>query len=133
MAKPTTDPGMARAVNLRREAYDVYIGRPGKGQPGPWGNPFPLQAGQPRGDTLGKYNGWLQHQIAAGQIAPEALAALHGKKLGCFCKPQACHGDLLAQAAARAFYQLHPELRPERPQSGRLDGGRQKPREEIRA
>lgn len=31
-----------RAVNLRHEPYDVYIGRAGHGQGGYFGNPFPL-------------------------------------------------------------------------------------------
>ena len=30
-------------VNLRREAYDVYIGRPGKGLSGPFGNPYRVE------------------------------------------------------------------------------------------
>ena len=31
-----------RVVNIRKEAYDVYIGRAGKGQDGYFGNPFRL-------------------------------------------------------------------------------------------
>ena len=27
----------ARVVNLRKDSYEIYIGRPGKGLPGFWG------------------------------------------------------------------------------------------------
>ena len=37
------------------------------------------------------------------------LAALKGRRLGCFCKPQACHGDTLARAAEWAFNTLYIE------------------------
>ena len=96
-----------RVVNLRREPYDVYIGRPGQGQAGPWGNPFRLNAESQRGPVLERYRSWLQSQIAAGRISKPALAELHGKTLGCFCKPKACHGDVLAAAADQAWAELH--------------------------
>ncbi len=32
-----------RVVNIRKKAYDVYIGRAGKGQDGYFGNPFRLK------------------------------------------------------------------------------------------
>ena len=31
-----------------------------------------------------------------------ALPELRGKRLGCWCAPQACHGDVLAQLADQA-------------------------------
>ena len=128
------DPGPARAVNLRKESYDVYIGRPGQGQAGPWGNPFRLGAEQQRGATLEKYAAWLEAQIQSGAIKPAALAALHGQRLGCFCKPRPCHGDLLAQAAAAAFYQRNPALKPaaKEGESKQQAGRRQKPEPQLR-
>ena len=106
-------PSITRVVNLRRELYDVYIGRPGKGLPGPWGNPFRLAAESQRPAVLERYRQWLEGEIAAGRISKAALAELHGKRLGCFCKPRLCHGDILAQAADRAWRELHPQ--PENP------------------
>lgn len=94
-------------VNLRREPYDVYIGRPGKGQSGPWGNPFRLESDAQRGATLQRYREWLDAQIAQGKISRQSLAELSGKRLGCFCKPQPCHGDILAAAADQAWQELH--------------------------
>lgn len=88
-------------VNIRSGArYDVYVGRPGKGQPGPWGNPFRPGPGESPGDTLPRYRRWLWAEVRASRIALADLAALDGLTLGCFCKPAPCHGDVL-EAAAR--------------------------------
>jgi hypothetical protein len=79
-----------RVVHCKRSTYDVYIGRPSK-----WGNPFRLTKDQPREVCMAKYREWLMGQ-------PELLAALgelRGKVLGCWCKPLACHGDILAELA----------------------------------
>ena len=99
--------GKTVAVNLRREKYDVYIGRPGKGQAGPWGNPFRLSHESQRAAVLERYRSWLNQQIAAGRVQKTNLAQLHGKRLGCFCKPKLCHGDILAQAADAAHAELY--------------------------
>jgi len=92
-------------VNIRHEPYDVYIGRAGHGHDGRWGNPFRLIPGQDRGATIDRYRVWLWQQIQLGRITVEELAQLHGKTLGCFCKPEPCHGDVLAAAAAWAAQQ----------------------------
>lgn len=92
---------MTRVVNLRKEAYDIYIGRPGKGQDGFWGNPIargddcPVcgKIHQEPGETLPcfeKFFGWrLENDPEFARRLPE----LKGKVLGCFCKPNPCHGD----------------------------------------
>ena len=79
-----------RVVNLSKEPYDVYIGRPGF-----WGNPFVIGRDGNRKEVLSKYREWVVNQ-------PEImsrLSELRGKTLGCFCKPQLCHGDVLAELA----------------------------------
>jgi len=84
-----------RVVNLRRERYDVYIGRPGRGLAGPWGNPFVIGCDGTREEVIAKYEAWLKMQ-------PQLMARLHelrGKRLGCFCAPLPCHGDVLARLA----------------------------------
>ena len=66
----------------------VYIGRGGK-----WGNPYHVSAGRARCIEL--YREYINRR-------PELLAALpelKGKTLVCFCKPQDCHGDVLAAMA----------------------------------
>jgi hypothetical protein len=86
-------------VHCKRSPYDAYIGRPSK-----WGNPFshlPNTLAQyrvaNREEAIRSYEAWLKSQ-------PELLAALpelRGKVLGCWCAPQACHGDVLLQLANR--------------------------------
>lgn len=79
-ASSRTAPGPAIVVNLRREPYDIYIGRPGRGQTGPWGNPFRLCAESQRPAVPERYRQWLERQGAAGRGNKNALAALHGKR-----------------------------------------------------
>ena len=78
---------MTRVVHCKREACDVYIGRPSK-----WGNPFPLVKESDRARIIAQYRTWLLKQ-------PSLLAALgelKNKTLGCWCAPRPCHGDVLA-------------------------------------
>jgi hypothetical protein len=72
----------------RNQPHDVYIGRPTK-----WGNPFEIGRDGSRSQVIDKYEAWIRTQ-------PELLGALHelkGKTLGCWCKPHACHGDVLVK------------------------------------
>lgn len=81
---------MTTVVNIYRDEYDVYIGRPGKGQAGKWGNKFTKGT---REENIAEYRKWILTQ-------PHLLSQLHeleGKRLGCFCKPKACHGDVLVE------------------------------------
>ena len=77
-----------KVVNLRKEKYDVYIGRGSK-----WGNRFVIGKDGDRDEVIRRYRGWILNY-------KELLGSLHelkGKVLGCFCKPKACHGDVLAE------------------------------------
>ena len=86
-----------KVVHCKKEAHDVYIGRPSK-----WGNPFSHLAGTKamyqvasREEAIQRYEEWLRSQ-------PElmsALGELKGKVLGCWCSPKACHGDVLLRLA----------------------------------
>ena len=80
-------------VHCKRSAFDIYIGRPSK-----WGNPFVLKRDGDRAGVIKKYREWIVNQ-------PELMAALgelRGKVLGCYCSPSACHGDVLAELAAKS-------------------------------
>lgn len=104
---PAHDPGPAVVVNLRRSAYDVYIGRPGKGQAGPFGNPY--RVGHRCGrcgamhrtadETLSCFRAYLFDRAARSPEFAASLRALRGQRLGCFCKvrgDEPCHGDVIA-------------------------------------
>lgn len=78
-------------VHCKRSAYDVYIGRPGV-----WGNPFVIGKDGDRATVVAKYREWLLRQP---ELVARARQELKGKILGCWCSPQACHGDVLAEIA----------------------------------
>lgn len=85
-------------VNIKSGAtYDQYIGRAGHGHDGYFGNPFKLQPGESRGATLSNYKKWFDHRIANDPKFKERILSLKGKILGCFCHPNLCHGDIIAQ------------------------------------
>jgi hypothetical protein len=77
-----------RVVNRRKESYDVYIGRGSK-----WGNPFRLGRAGTREEVIKKYEDWIIHN----DVLMQDLHELKGKKLGCYCKPLRCHGDILVK------------------------------------
>ncbi len=82
-----SDRSRTMVVHCKRARYDVYIGRPSK-----WGNPYVVGRDGAREEVVARYERWLKSQ-------PELLAdmgELAGKTLGCWCSPQACHGDVLA-------------------------------------
>lgn len=73
-------------VNINYELYDVYIGRPSI-----WGNPFIVGKDGNRNTVIKKY---LNYVLMNDKLLSE-LKYLKGKRLGCFCKPKSCHGDVL--------------------------------------
>lgn len=77
---------MSRVVHCKREPYDVYIGRPSK-----WGNPFSIGKDGTREQVIEKYENWIKSQPELIKALPD----LKDKILGCWCSPQACHGDVL--------------------------------------
>ena len=83
-------------VNKRHQKYNVYIGRGSK-----WGNPYTHIKGKTkaeflvgsREEAIEKYAVWIKKQ-------PHLIAALHElreKRLGCYCRPHHCHGDVLVE------------------------------------
>jgi len=88
---------MTTVVNIKTDEYDVLISRPSK-----WGNPYThikdknTQAEfivSSRKEAIDKYREYILN-------SPDLLNDLHelkGKRLGCFCKPKSCHGDILVE------------------------------------
>lgn len=88
-------------------AAGVYIGRPSLGQPWQWGNPFEIGGLHPitrkpmdRAAAIHQFELWLatSKDERAAWMRDNAHK-LKGKHLKCFCKPLACHGDVLARYA----------------------------------
>lgn len=103
--------GKTRVVNFRdvRDQWNretktwadpnfVYVGRAvtRAGVPASkWGNPYKLGKDGDRETMIARYRAYIAEQ-------PELLASLNelrGKTLVCWCKPLACHGDVLAELA----------------------------------
>src|SRR5690348_583804 len=85
-------------VNVRTDEYDVYIGR-ANGRKGLkasiWANPYVIGRDGTREQVIEKYRTYLLER-------PDLLARLPeltGKRLGCWCVPEACHGQVLARLA----------------------------------
>ncbi len=87
-------------VHNLQDEYDVYIGRevPEHDIPNSkWGNPFILanDSDAERQRSISAFREWVMTQ-------PElmsSLGELQGKRLGCWCAPKPCHGDVLAELA----------------------------------
>lgn len=95
-----------RVVDIRKERYDLYIGR-GKDREGltsRWGNPFKMtrDTAAERERVIAAYQDWLLQ--GEGQYLTKYLPELEAKTLGCFCAPEGglgaddplrCHGQVL--------------------------------------
>jgi Domain of unknown function (DUF4326) len=87
-------------VHVYRGKFDVYVGRgQWKGEAPGWGNPVPLEKSkdspEERRAVLRAYAEWLVGQDAL----LERIGELSGKRLGCWCAPKKCHGEILARLA----------------------------------
>lgn len=91
---------ITRVINLKVEKeyktekstpnYE-YIGRGSY-----WGNPYSMyEEGDDREEVIRKFKYDFDYEKFPNKEKSEVYK-LAGKRLGCFCKPQACHGDILA-------------------------------------
>ena len=78
-----------RVVNKYKESYEVYIGRGSI-----FGNPYAIGKDGSREEVIEKYRLWFKEQLKDLKFYV-AVQKLKGKRLGCFCKPAACHGDVI--------------------------------------
>lgn len=81
-----------RVVNKYKEDYDVYIGR-GSG----FGNHFIIGRDGNRDQVCDKYEKYFYKRIERDPIFKKSVEDLKGKRLGCFCKPRRCHGDIIVK------------------------------------
>lgn len=76
--------------NLRSNEKYEYIGRGSY-----WGNPYSLYEDDDREEIIRKFKYDFDFEKFPNKEKKEVFK-LAGKRLGCFCKPEACHGDILA-------------------------------------
>lgn len=91
---------ITRVVNIKRDViyqgikssknYE-YIGRGSY-----WGNPYSMyEEGNDREEVIRKFKYDFDYDKFVNKDKGEVYR-LAGKRLGCFCKPDKCHGDILA-------------------------------------
>lgn len=80
---------------------NVYIGRRGivfidkcrfPKEDSIWANPFKLGKDGTRDEIIEKYRKYILDKIKNDKLD---ISVLKGKNLGCWCKPEGCHGDVL--------------------------------------
>ncbi len=92
-----------KVVNKYKEEFDVYIGR-GSIYGNEWTHSINTKATfivASRDEAIQCYKDWLtgkrfvnfKQELRSAIL--ESLPNLKGKKLGCYCAPQKCHGDIL--------------------------------------
>ncbi|MDN4059557.1 DUF4326 domain-containing protein [Massilia sp. YIM B02769] len=92
---------ITRVVNIKKETHFAsqrstlsyeYIGRGSY-----WGNPYSMfTGGESRDEVIRKFKYDFEFDKFPNKKKTEVYK-LAGKRLGCFCKPDACHGDVLAE------------------------------------
>lgn len=83
-------------VNVRKEKYDVFMGRPSI-----FGNPFHIGKDGTRTEVVFKHFIYFHRRLISDPMFKLAVHAHKGKKLGCFChswdgtgeNPLYCHVD----------------------------------------
>jgi len=80
-----------KVVNLRKDKYDVYIGRGSL-----FGNPYKITKEHNRQIVIEWYREWFYNQLKDPTFKSE-VEKLRGLTLGCYCKPQHCHGDIIVE------------------------------------
>ena len=89
---------MTRVVHCKKESYDEYIGRPSE-----LGNPFSHLPGtlanfrvDDREKAVSLFEVYARERIKNDPLFAALIRRCYGKTLGCWCKPKACHGDVIA-------------------------------------
>lgn len=84
----------------------VYIGR--KINRGGWNletsdfcNPYTVGTDMPRDEAISKYREYITSKIIEDASLKDKLLSYKGKKLACWCSPEACHGDVLCDIIGR--------------------------------
>jgi hypothetical protein len=98
-------------VNIKTEPCDHYIGRrtvfgPRQLAGSPFGNPFRISTEAERAGAIERY---AAHLLARDDL----LIRLHefeGKRIGCWCSPLPCHGDVIADFVQAIPIGLKPRV-----------------------
>jgi len=84
-----------RIVHCKKEAYDQMIDRRT-----PFGNPFVMKdkSDEERARVIKEHNRWFFAKMRDhNDDFRYRVLGLMRKTLGCWCKPKACHGDIIVE------------------------------------
>ena len=87
----------ATVVNIIYDVCDVYIGRSKILDVGYFGNPYHIGPDGTREEVIAKYLEYFIERNKNDEEFHRKILNLKGKRLGCFCKPDACHGDIIVR------------------------------------
>jgi len=97
--------GLANLREWMAQENNIYVGRAGRVYIGgvvfpyrqsKWANPFSLKT-LTREESLSRYEVHIRQMLVADPVAKAELLGLTGKNLGCWCKPESCHADVLVK------------------------------------
>ena len=101
-------------VNIKRSKYDVYVGRPGKGYDGKFGNPHTSSRAcslcsmaegrdvwHAKAEAIELFKKYFYGRVEHDGAFRNEVLALSGKVLGCFCVDDngggQCHAKIIAE------------------------------------
>lgn len=82
---------MTTIINKYKEKGGAYIGRGSI-----FGNPYVIGRDGTRDEVIDRYQEWFNFMIKDKRFL-SAILELKDCKLSCFCAPQRCHGDVIAE------------------------------------
>ncbi len=114
MNEASGKPEPPTVVNVRRHAYDEYIGRAtwrsfatrtAFAKSSVYANPYRIGVDGNRKAVLVKYEKLWRRRLRGARrpLWVGRLRMLAGKALGCWCNPLPCHGDVLVKLFREVF------------------------------
>jgi hypothetical protein len=61
-----------------------------------FGNPYKIGRDGSREEVIEKYRRYFEKRLHNGRFK-KAVEDLRGQTLGCFCRPESCHGDVIVE------------------------------------
>jgi len=81
-----------KVINIKKGKCDIYIGRPSI-----FGNPYTIGRDGDRNEVVKQYKIYFYDRIEKDKDFKESISWLKGKKIGCYCYPLPCHGDIIVK------------------------------------
>jgi len=78
--------------HVRYGTFTKYIGRPSI-----FGNPYTIGPDGTREEVIDKFKKYFYNKIETDKHFKNQVLELKGHRLGCYCYPKACHGDVIIE------------------------------------